>query len=49
MAEVFEHAVHSLGDVGGHWLVQPHSAVYYNTAIPEVEDFQSLETRQVRL
>lgn len=49
VAEVFQHAVHGLRHVVRHRLVQLHLAVYDNAAVPEVEDFQLLESRQIGL
>lgn len=48
-AEVLEHAVDGLGDVIRHRLVQLHPAVDHHTAVPEVEDFQLLESGQIGL
>lgn len=48
-AEVFKHAVNSFCDIIRYRFVQLHPAVYHNTAVPEVENFQLLESSQIGL
>lgn len=48
-AEVLQHAVNGLGHVVRHRLVQLHPAVHHHAAVPEVEDFQLLESGQIGL
>lgn len=48
-AEVLEDTVDRLGDVIRHRLVQLHPAVHHHAAVPEVEDFQLLESGQIGL
>lgn len=48
-AEVLEHAVYGFRDVVRYRLVQFHPAVYHNAAVPEVENLQLLESRQIGL
>lgn len=49
IAEVFKHTVNSLCDIVRYRLVQFHSAVNHNTAVPEVENFQLLKSSQIGL
>lgn len=49
ITEVFKHAVHCFCDIIRYGLVQFHPAVYHNTSIPEVKNFQLLKSRQVGL
>ncbi len=48
-AEVFKHAVNGLCDVIRYRFVQFHPAVYHNTAVPKVENFQLLKSGQIGL
>lgn len=48
-AELLQDAVDGLGDVVRHRLGELHLAVDDNAALPEVENFQFLEAREVRL
>lgn len=48
-AELLQDAVHGLGDVVRHGLGELHLAVDDHAALPEVQDLQLLEARQVGL
>lgn len=48
-AEVLEHTVDRFCDVVRYRFVQFHPAVYHNAAVPEVENFQLLESSQIGL